>query len=57
MLTDMMPMDGTAFRNYKIKIPTLFVSVMKYQYANLDIDSYCVEPDWANVVYVKKEKQ
>ena len=57
MLTDMMPMDGNAFKNYKIKIPTLFVSVMKYQYANLDIESYCVEPDWANVVYVKKEKQ
>lgn len=55
MLTDMMPYDSDEFENYNIKIPTLFVSCMKYMYGIKELD-LCTEPSWSNIVYVKEEK-
>ena len=56
MLTDMMPHDQSDFLNYNIKIPTLFVSVFLWEYDINMKKTYCVEPKWANICYIKKEE-
>lgn len=57
MLTDMMPHDQAQFMNYNIKIPTLFVSVFLWDYDINMRDTYCTEPKWANICYIKKEEK